>query len=124
MHQPLPSFLIRRPRQPRANGRYRLAAPAFRQLCALSLSPQHVRHVLTYGRHLYRAPGWQIFAVGKREVQRHRELGIEPDLRACDGLHATCSLDGFVASIRRDHDFSTLGRPVRGKRRYYPWKSG
>lgn len=123
MHRPLPSFLIRRPRRPRANGRYRLSAPAFRQLCGLSLAPRHVRHVLTYGRHLYRAPGWQIFAVGKREVQHYRERGGEaPDLSACEGLRATCSLDGFVSSIRRDHDFSSLGRPVRGKRRHRPWE--
>lgn len=124
MHRPLPSFLIRRPRRPRANGRYRLSAPAFRQLCGLSLSPEHVRRVLAYGRHRYRAPGWQVFAVGKREVQRSRPQAEGPDLRDCEGLRATCSLDGFVASLRRDHDFSSLGRPVWGKRRHCPWKRG
>jgi len=123
MHRPLPSFLIRRPRRPRANGRYRLSAPAFRQLCGLSLSPTHVRQVLTYGRHLYRAPGWQVFAVGKREVKCCRTHG-GPDLSDCEGLQVTCSLDGFVASVRRDHDFSSLGRLVWGKRRHCPWKEG
>jgi hypothetical protein len=121
MHRPLPSFLIRRPR---ANGRYRLSAPAFRQLCALSLSPEHVRRVLTYGRHQYRTPGWQVFAVGKREVGRYCKQDEVPELRDCEGLQATCSLDGFVASLRRDHDFSSLGRPVWGKRRHCPWKRG
>lgn len=67
MHRPLPLFLICRPCRPRADGRYRMSAPAFRQLCGLGLAPRHVRQVLTYGRHLYRAPEWQVFAVGWRE---------------------------------------------------------
>ena len=65
--------------------------------------------VQLYGRAV-RVRGAEIFVIGRREVARHRPLGV--DLRPYEGVQVVCSPDGHVLTAYRNHDLSRL-RPRR-----------
>jgi hypothetical protein len=75
-----------------------------------------VQAALAFGRKVH-IRGACVHAIGRREVERYRRVGIGLD--ACDGVQVVCGPDGAVLTVYRNRDFRGLrhqGR-VQGKRR-------
>jgi hypothetical protein len=71
------------------------------------ISTAAVAAVLAHGRAVW-ARGAQIYALGKREVQRAARRGL--DLRPYAGLQVVCAPDGDILTVYRNHDFRSLRR--------------
>ena len=78
------------------------------------LSPEMIGAALRFGRQVH-TRGACIHAIGRREVERYRQLGI--DLEDCHGLQVVCGPDGQVITVYRNRDFRGL-RPRRRRRRH------
>lgn len=76
------------------------------------VSEKAIQLILTYGR-LVHVRGADIYAVGRREVEQSRLLGI--DLGALEGLQVVCSSDGAVITVYRNKDFRGLRPSGRGR---------
>lgn len=71
--------------------------------------PTHaVQVVLAYGRRAW-TRGAQVFALGRREVQRAAHRGL--DLLPYEGIQVVCTPDGSVLTVFRNHSFRLLRRP-------------
>ncbi len=79
------------------------------------LSDETVIMVMAYGR-LARVRGADIFAVGRKEVERYFAEGV--DLSRFQGVQVVCSPDGSVLTVYRNNDFRRL-RPRGGRRQFH-----
>jgi hypothetical protein len=94
-----------------------LTEHASQRMYGRGLSERAIEAVVEYGRGTY-AKGAYILAIGRKEVERHKEKGI--DLSEYEGLQVICSAkDSAVITVYRNHDF----RGIRPKRRH-PRKHG
>jgi len=73
----------------------------------LRIPPEAVEAVLAHGRSVW-ARGAQIYALGRKEVARALQRGL--DLRPFAGLQVVCAPDGDVLTVYRNHDFRSLRR--------------
>jgi hypothetical protein len=87
----------------------RLTEHARERMTQRRISPGAVEAALEYGRELH-LRGALIYAIGRREVERYRTLGV--DLSDLDGLQVVCAPSGAVVTTYRNRDFSGL-RPSR-----------
>jgi len=73
-----------------------------------------VEMALLFGRER-RLNGATFFAIGRREVERSTETGV--DLRRYEGIQVVCAEDDVVMTAYRNRDFRGLRpRGFRGKR--------
>ena len=109
--------------QNQAHGLVRFADTSFLSYHAQSrmgsrgISARAVIAVLTYGRVVY-ARGAHIHAIGRKEVQRFSQRGI--DLSEYEGIQVVCRLNGSILTLYRNRNFRSL-RPRRrrwGRRRW------
>ena len=94
-------------------GRLPLTNHALQRIQSRTFSREAVAMVMAYGR-LVRVRGAEIYAVGRREVVRYAQLGI--DLGIAAGVQVVCARDGAIVTAYRNNDFSAL-RPRRGRPR-------
>jgi hypothetical protein len=90
-----------------------LTEHARQRMDARRLPEPAVKAVMTYGR-LARVRGAEVYAIGRKEVQQYRKLGI--DLKDLDGVQVVCSRDGAVLTTYRNHDLR--GLKPRGSARW------
>ena len=90
-----------------------LTRHAWGRMCARGINIDLITAVLDYGRSSF-IRGAQIFAIGRKEVAKFKEMGI--DLTHCEGLQVVCSTDGWVLTAYKNHDFRGL-RPRRRRGR-------
>jgi hypothetical protein len=76
------------------------------------LSDEAVHMVVVYGR-LARVRGAEIYAVGRKEVERYLAEGV--DLSRLQGVQVVCSPSGAILTVYRNDDFRGL-RPRGGRR--------
>ncbi|MBP8300417.1 MAG: DUF4258 domain-containing protein, partial [Planctomycetes bacterium] len=93
-----------------------LSVHGWQRMCSRGLSTDEVDAVLAYGR-VARVRGAVIHAVGRKEVERARRVGV--DLSRAEGLHVLCAPNGVIVTVYRNHDFRGLrpGRRGRSSRR-------
>ena len=91
-----------------------LTTHARARMAARRLSEEAVAMVMNYGR-LVRVRGAEIYAIGRKEVERHLAMGL--DLRRFDGAQVVCSSDGAIVTVYRNSDFRGL-RP-RGRAHHH-----
>ena len=72
--------------------------------------PRAVHIALTFGR-VVRTRGADIYAVGRKEVERYAREGI--DLESYEGTQVVVGLNGRIVTVYRNSDF-------RGLRPRYP----
>lgn len=88
------------------NARLPLTNHARARMSARRLSEAAIAAVMRYGR-LVRVRGAEIYAIGRREVERYRANGI--DLRMVAGVQVVCAADdGSIVTAYRNHDFRKL----------------
>ncbi|NCA70987.1 MAG: DUF4258 domain-containing protein [Sphingobacteriia bacterium] len=73
------------------------------------ISEDKVLTALDCGREVH-VRGAVIYAVGRREIERYRALGL--DLSRCQGVQVVCTKTGEVITTYRNQDFRRL-RPRR-----------
>ena len=84
---------------------YGLSRHAWERMSGRGLSPDAVRRVLDYGR-VAHVRGAAIYAVGRKEVDRFGDVGI--DLSDVEGVQVVCSNSGVVITVYRNRDFRGL----------------
>lgn len=97
-------------------GEYNLTQHAWKRMCGRGLSPAAIRLVLNYGRtaHIRSAT---IYAVGRKEVERYRQNGIE--LSPVEGVQVVCTESGAILTVYRNRDLRGLRpRSRRARRRH------
>lgn len=77
-----------------------------------SISVPTIDLVTMYGRKIH-ARGATFMVVGRKEVDRYKDLGI--DLSKAQGVHVLLSTDGQVITTYRNHDLRNI-RPKKRKR--------
>jgi len=97
--------------------REQMSQHAFERIGSRNISVQAVAAVLEYGREVYNR-GARIFAIGRREIDKLREFGI--DLSRHDGVQVICSALGEVITVYRNRDL----RGLRRQRRVWPRRTG
>ena len=70
-----------------------------------------VEVVLAYGRKAW-TRGSQIFALGRREVQRASLHGL--NLLPYEGIQVVCTPDGRILTVYRNRDFTSLRKSASG----------
>ncbi len=80
---------------------------ARRRMDGRRIPSEAVEAVLAYGRAVW-ARGAQIYALGRKEVERASRRGL--DLRPFAGLQVVCAANGDVLTVYRNHDFKPLRR--------------
>lgn len=86
-----------------------LTKHARERMGARRLSPEAVETALDHGR-IVRVRGAEIYAVGRREVEKLSRDGI--DISRFEGVQVVCSPQGAILTVYRNRDFSGL-RPRR-----------
>jgi hypothetical protein len=74
------------------------------------LSPAAIRLVLNYGR-LAHVRGATIYVVGRKEVKRNRQNGIE--LSSVEGVQVVCTNSGLILTVYRNCDLRWLRPRMR-----------
>jgi hypothetical protein len=92
------------------NSVYPLTAHAISRMEARGLPLDCVNAALAYGRAVW-IRGARIFAIGRREVARYRNIGL--DLEQFQGIQVVTSPDGAIVTAYRNRDF----RGLQGRRR-------
>jgi hypothetical protein len=64
-----------------------------------------VEAALRFGR-VAHVRGGQIHAIGRKEVARYRQAGI--DLTRYEGVQVVCAPDGAILTVYRNRDFRRL----------------
>ena len=101
-------------RQVQLHDGYVLTDHAWSRMTARAIPAAAVSHALRSGRAVHRR-GAIIFALGRREVERAREQGI--DLGRCEGIQVVCATDRrAVMTVYRNRDFRRSLRDRRGHR--------
>lgn len=96
---------------------YDLSRHAWERMSGRGLSPAAIRRVINFGRVAY-VRGATIYAVGRKEVERFEQDGI--DLADVEGVQVVCSDSGVIMTVYRNHDFRGL-RPRRRRSRRRSW---
>lgn len=78
------------------------------------LSREAVAMVMAYGR-LARVRGAEIYAVGRKEVERYLREGV--DLSRFQGVQVVCTPEGTILTVYRNNDFRGL-RPRSSQRQH------
>jgi hypothetical protein len=100
-----PRFSIARHLRPCHDGEYVMSEHALCRMWERALSPEDVRMTLIFGEPVFDR-GALIFRVGRRQVARFRERGV--DLAQLEGLQVVCSVDRTVMTVYRNHEFRTV----------------
>lgn len=83
-----------------------LTEHAWSQMGRRKISPALLELTLEFGRS-YRARKAEHFLVGRNEIQKARDLGV--DLEPCDGMVVVCSPQfGSIITVYRDRSFGRL----------------
>jgi hypothetical protein len=95
---------------------YRLTRHARERMSGRGLSADVIRLVLNYGRAAH-IRGATIYAVGRKEVERHRKFDI--DLSSLEGVQVVCTESGLILTVYRNRDLRGLRpRSRRNRRRH------
>lgn len=95
---------------------YSLTRHAWERMCGRGLSPTAVRLVLNYGRAAH-IRGATIYVIGRKEVERYRQHGIE--LSSVEGAQVVCTESGSILTVYRNRDLRGLRpRSRRARRRH------
>lgn len=95
---------------------YSVTRHAWERMSRRGLSPAAVRLVLNYGRTAY-IRGATIYVVGRKEVERYRQDGIE--LSSVEGVQVVCTGSGAILTVYRNRDLRGLRpRSRRAHRRH------
>lgn len=84
---------------------YSLTLHARQRMSGRSISPDAIRLVLDIGR-TARVRGATIYAVGRKEVERYRQEGIE--LSSVEGIQVVCNEAGAILTVYRNKDLRGL----------------
>ena len=93
---------------------YSLTRHACERMSGRGLSPSAVRLALNYGRAAH-IRGATIYAVGRKEVERFRQDGIE--LSLVEGVQVVCTDSGSILTVYRNRDLRGLRPRSRRVRR-------
>lgn len=102
----------------KAINNFTLTHHALQQMHARGFSKDTVATALKYGRTTH-AKGAIYYSVGKREIKKFRNFGI--DLRKCEGLHIICTNDRqrAIKTMYRNHNFRRVLRLRSRHHRYF-----
>jgi hypothetical protein len=95
---------------------YSLTRHAWERMSGRGLSPAAIRLVLNYGRAAH-IRGATIYVVGRKEVERYRQDGIE--LSSVEGVQVVCTDSGSILTVYRNRDLRGLRPRSRRARRHY-----
>ncbi|HZH14080.1 MAG TPA: DUF4258 domain-containing protein [Archangium sp.] len=96
-----------------------LTRHAREQMRLRGLSEEALELTLAFGRIVW-TRGAQIFAIGRREVRRFAQEGV--DLSRYEGVQVVCTSAGTILTAYRNRDFRGL-RPALGRGRARPVRS-
>jgi len=97
-------------------GEYNLTQHAWERMSGRGLSPTAISLVLDYGR-AAQIRGAIIYVVGRKEVERYRQDGIE--LSPVEGVQVVCAESGAILTVYRNRDLRGLRpRSRRARRRH------
>ncbi|MCC6630142.1 MAG: hypothetical protein IT340_22405 [Chloroflexi bacterium] len=85
---------------------------------ARRLSADAVTAALAYGRAAW-TRGARIYAIGRREVERYRTLGV--DLDPFEGVQVVTKPDGAILTVYRNRDLRGLRRGNHLRHRRSAW---
>lgn len=94
--------------------KYSLTQHAWERMGERGLSPATVRLALNYGRDVH-VRGATIYVVGRKEVRRYRQDGIE--LSSVEGVQVVCTDSGAILTVYRNRDLRGLRPRSRRARR-------
>lgn len=97
----------------RAEGRFTFTNHAMERMATRGLRADAIDAALAYGRVVY-VRGAEIYAVGRKEIARYAEEGI--DLSAYDGVQVVVTAEGAILTVYRNRSFNGL-RDRRTNRR-------
>lgn len=97
------------------HGEYTLTQHAWERMSGRGLSPAAIRLVLDYGRTAH-IRGATIYVVGRKEVDRYRQNGIE--LSPVEGIQVVCTESGAILTVYRNRDLRGL-RPRSRRARHH-----
>ena len=94
---------------------------ARRRMGARGISAKAVIAALTCGRVVH-TRGARIYAIGRKEVQRFSQRGI--DLSQYEGIQVVCATSGRILTLYRNRNFRSLRprRRCRGRWRWARWR--
>jgi len=84
---------------------YSLTRHAWERMSGRGLSPAAIRLVLNYGRAAH-IRGATIYVVGRKEVERYRQNGVE--LSSVEGVQVVCTDSGSILTVYRNRDLRGL----------------
>lgn len=84
---------------------YSLTRHAWERMSGRGLSPAAIRLVLNYGRTAH-IRGATVCVVGRKEVERYRQEGIE--LSSVEGVQVVCNDSGLILTVYRNRDLRGL----------------
>lgn len=86
-------------------GRFSLTEHAYERMTTRSISRTAIEAALELGR-CVEIRGAQIFAIGRKEVEKHRRDGV--DLCEFEGTQVVVTASGAVMTVYRNSDFRSL----------------
>lgn len=90
---------------PATLGSFSLTKHAYERMITRSISRTAIEAALEFGR-CVEIRGAQIFAIGRKEVEKYRRDGI--DLREFEGTQVVVTASGAVMTVYRNSDFRSL----------------
>lgn len=93
---------------------FSLSKHAYERMVTRSISRAAIEAALEFGR-CVEIRGAQIFAIGRKEVEKYGREGVE--LREFEGTHVVVTASGAVMTAYRNSDFRSLRRRRRSFRR-------
>lgn len=96
--------------------KYSLTRHAWERMTGRGLSPAAIRLVLNHGRTVH-IRGATIYVVGRKEVGRYRQDGIE--LSSVEGVQVVCTDSGSILTVYRNRDLRGLRPRSRRARRLH-----
>lgn len=100
---------------PSTLGSFSLTKHAYERMTNRSISRMAIEAALEFGR-CVEIRGAQIFAIGRKEVEKYRRDGV--DLHQFEGTQVVATACGRVMTVYRNSDFRSLRpRDRRGSRR-------
>lgn len=95
---------------------YSLTQHGWERMSGRGLSPAAIRLVLNYGRAAH-IRGATIYVIGRKEVERYGQDGIE--LSSAEGVQVVCTDSGSILTVYRNRDLRGLRpRSRRARRRH------
>lgn len=90
---------------PSTLGSFFLTKHAYERMVTRSISRTAIEAALEFGR-CVEIRGAQIFAIGRKEVEKYRREGV--DLRDFEGTQVVVTASGTVMTVYRNSDFRSL----------------